>query len=226
MGILTRFTDIISANINALIDKAENPATMVDQYLRKLNSDLTEVKKETASVMAEEKRCRRLMEENEKEVAKYLKLAKDALLAQNENDAEIFLEKKQKLEEVGADSKLLHAVANENAVKMRKMHDKLVNDINMLEQRRNSIKSKVAIAKTTQRVNAYTSSTKMSDSAMSAFNRMEEKANRQLDIANEFASLGTTEDEAQKLETKYMVKDLKVSVSNELAELKLQMGLD
>lgn len=56
MGILTRFKDIMSANINALLDKAEDPEKMIDQCLRNLNSDLGKVKAETATVMAEEQR--------------------------------------------------------------------------------------------------------------------------------------------------------------------------
>ncbi len=46
MGILSRFGDIISSNVNALLDKAEDPAKMVDEYLRKANKDLAEVKTE------------------------------------------------------------------------------------------------------------------------------------------------------------------------------------
>ena len=51
-NILKRFTDIMSANINALLDKAEDPAKMVDQYIRDIESDLGNVKAETAAVMA------------------------------------------------------------------------------------------------------------------------------------------------------------------------------
>ena len=54
MGIISRFKDIMSANINALLDKMEDPEKMVDQYLRNLESDLGKVKQETASVMADE----------------------------------------------------------------------------------------------------------------------------------------------------------------------------
>ena len=36
MGILTRFTDIMKSNINALLDKCEDPAKMIDQTLRDL----------------------------------------------------------------------------------------------------------------------------------------------------------------------------------------------
>ena len=43
-GIITRFKDIMSSNINALLDKAEDPSKMIDQYLRNLESDLGKVK--------------------------------------------------------------------------------------------------------------------------------------------------------------------------------------
>ena len=40
MAILERFTDIIKANINELLDKCEDPAKMIDQYLRNMTEDL------------------------------------------------------------------------------------------------------------------------------------------------------------------------------------------
>ena len=43
-GILSRFKDIMSANINALLYKVEDPMKMIDQYLRNLESDLGKVK--------------------------------------------------------------------------------------------------------------------------------------------------------------------------------------
>lgn len=95
MGILDRFTTIIKANINDLLDKAEDPAKMIDQYLLDMTESLAEVKKETAGVMAEETRTKRLVDENAEEVAKYAELAKTALKSGNEDDARAFLAKKQ-----------------------------------------------------------------------------------------------------------------------------------
>ena len=63
MGILDRFTTIVKSNINALLDQAEDPSKMIDQYLYDMMESLAEVKQETAGVMAEETRTRKKMEE-------------------------------------------------------------------------------------------------------------------------------------------------------------------
>jgi len=226
MGILSRFSDIISANINALLDKAEDPAKMVDQYLRKMTDDLAEVKKETAGVMAEESRTKRLVDENEKEVAKYEDLAKKALLAGNEDDARVFLAKKQELEDLGASLATAYAAAHENAVKMRQLHDKLVKDINTLNSRRQAIKAKVAVAKTQDKINKLGASADKLEGSMGAFQRMEEKADKMLDQANAMAELDSQPvDEAQALEDKYKHADVNASVEDELAAMKKKLGL-
>ena len=70
MGILTRFKDIMASNINALLDKCEDPEKMIDQYMRNLESDLGKVKAETASVMAEETRAKRELDECTEQINK------------------------------------------------------------------------------------------------------------------------------------------------------------
>ena len=97
MGILKRFGDIMSANINALLDKAEDPEKMIDQYLRDLNSDLGKVKAETAAIMADEQRAKRELDECTAEVNKMQAYAEKALIAGNEEDARTFLTKKTEL---------------------------------------------------------------------------------------------------------------------------------
>src|SRR5690625_2084265 len=99
MSILSRFQDIISSNINAIFDRMEDPEKMIDQYLRNMLNDLAEVKKNTASVMAEESRAKRLVDDNEAEVNKYHEFAKKAISAGNDDDARVFLNKKQELED-------------------------------------------------------------------------------------------------------------------------------
>ena len=74
-GILSRFKTIMEANINALLDKAEDPVKMADQLARDLEKDLGEVRAETVSVMAEEKRAKRAYDEGVAEVEKLQRYA-------------------------------------------------------------------------------------------------------------------------------------------------------
>ena len=226
MSILARFTDILQANVNAVLDKMEDPSKMIDQYLRELTDSLAEVKKETAGVMAEEARTKRLVEENRAEVERYAELAKKALQAGNEDDAKVFIAKKQQLESAGAGLAAAYATAHENAVKMRQMHDKLVSDIEALHTRRTAIRAKVAVAKTQDKINKVSSASDKAAGAMSAFDRMEDKADRMLDQANAMAELNAEPtDEAKALEEKYRAAGADASVSDELERMKKELGL-
>jgi len=224
MGILSRFNDIVKANINALLDKAEDPSKMIDQYLLDLTQDLADVRKETAGIMAEEARAKRLADENQAQVDKYDMLARKAVTAGNDGDARVFILKKQELEAAGAGLKTAYAAAHENAVKMRAMHDKLASDIETLKTRRQSIKSKVAVAKTQEKISEISSSSARADGAMEAFERMEEKADNMLDRANAMSELTTSTavEEARKLEEKYAANT--PSVDDELEQIKKELG--
>lgn len=224
MGILDRFSDIIKANVNAVLDKMEDPSKMIDQYLRNMTKDLAEVKRDTASVMAEETRTKRLVEENQAEVAKYTDFAKKAIESGNDDDARVFITKKQGLEDVGSGYMTAYAAAHENAIKMRQMHDKLTEDIESLRARKDMIKAKVSVAKTQQKINTIDSSNKKARGAMGAFDRMEDKANKMFDEANAMADLNMEPiDEAKSLEEKYSSKG-SASVDEELNRLKEELN--
>lgn len=225
MGILDRFSTIVKSNINALLDKAEDPGKMIDQYLLEMTESLADVKKETAGVMAEESRTRAKVEANQAEVDKYAALAKKALQAGNEADAKVFIAKKQQLETSGQGLLEAYEAARENAQKMRQMHDKLVGDIEELERRREAIKAKVAVARTQGKLNEIGAASDKAEDAMSAFQRMEEKADRMLERETAMAELNAApRDEAAALEEKYS-GPAPTAVDDELARLKAELGL-
>lgn len=65
MGIFTRFRDIISANMNAMLDKAEDPEKMIKLMIREMEDTLVEIKASCAGVMAGGKKVRRQLEKVE-----------------------------------------------------------------------------------------------------------------------------------------------------------------
>lgn len=225
MGIISRFKDIMSANINALLDKCEDPEKMIDQYMRNLESDLGKVKAETASVMADEQRAKRELDECTAEINKLQSYAEKAVAAGNDDDARQFLAKKQTLVTKQQAFQQTYTLAADNAAKMRQMHDKLVNDINELNSRRDTIKAKMKVAKAQQTVNKMTSGMGKADNNLSAFDRMEAKADRMLDEANAMAELNTAgvDNSIKDLEDKYKVSA--PAVDDELAAIKAKMGM-
>lgn len=224
MGILNRFKDIMSANINSILDKCENPEKMIDEYMRQVTEQLADVKKETAVVMAEEKRVKREVEENAKQIEKYDQLARKALIAANEEDTKTFLTKKQKYVNNGMDLQKSYDIANANVVKMKDMHDKLTKDVQELEQRRKNVKSKVAVARTQEKLNKVANSMNTTSNAMNAFEKMEAKANNMLDKANSTAELNSnSNEEFESLEDKY--NNPSTVVEEELEKMKKELGL-
>lgn len=225
MGILKRFTDIMSANVNALLDRAEDPSKMIDQYLRDLQSDLGKVKAETAAIMAEETKAKRELDECSAEILEMQKYAEKAILAGNDGDARQFLTKKNALSEKQAALNQAYTLAADNAAKMRQMHDKLCQDISALNAKRDSIKAKIQVAKTQEKVNKITSGLDSAKGRMSDLDRMEAKANQMLDEANAMAELnksdasGSMEDLMQKYDSAPGA-----AVEDELAALKAKLG--
>lgn len=223
-GILSRFKTIMEANINALLDKAEDPVKMADQLARDLEKDLGEVKVETVSVMAEEKRAKRAYDEGVAEVEKLQRYAEKAVLAGNDADAKVFLSEKAAKAANLESLKGAWDLAAANAAKMREMHDKLTEQLKQVEDRKAAIRAKAAMVKSQQKANEIKSD--LGGSSLAAFDALEEKLNRKLDEAEAAAELNTKKDDMADLMAKYddaaTVQDS--GVEDELAALKAKLG--
>ncbi|MCR5273698.1 MAG: PspA/IM30 family protein [Lachnospiraceae bacterium] len=222
MGILNRLDDILKANINALLDKAEDPSKMIDQTLRNLAEDLADVKKETANVMADEKAAKRKLDDCLADIEKATKAAENALKSGQEEDAKKILVKKSQLSQNLAALQERYDLAHENSVKMRNAHDKLVDDIELLKSRQDAIKAKVQTAKAQEHLNKVYSNVDTA-SSMEAFNKWEEKADKMLDAARAGEELNKG-DSTDDLVDKYAA-GATTDVDDELAQMKAKLGL-
>ena len=227
MGIMTRFKDIMAANVNALLDKAEDPEKMIDQYLRNLESDFAKVKAETASIMAEEKSARRKLDECNEEIDKMTEYAKKAVAAGNDNDARRFLEKKSELTQKKEVLARNYELAQSNSEKSTQMHDKLEDDIQAMKSKRDMLKAKVKVAQTQKKINEMGSGIESAGNNAAAFDRMEEKVNRMLDEADAIGELNSSsaEEDLDDLASKYDSTETVSAVDDELAALKAEMGM-
>ena len=99
MGIFTRFRDIISANINAMLDRAEDPHKLIRLMIHEMEDTLVELKAACAGVMAEQAKIRREIEVLEDNCRDWEAKAELAVRKQREDLArEALLEKRRYVE--------------------------------------------------------------------------------------------------------------------------------
>jgi len=103
MGIFTRFHDIISSNLNAMLDKAEDPEKMIRMMIREMEETLVELKANCAATMAECMRIRRERDAAAVAVDKWQQRAELAIARGREDLArEALLEKHREQERADA----------------------------------------------------------------------------------------------------------------------------
>jgi len=114
MGIFSRFNRVLKSNLNSMMDRAEDPAKLIDQTIREMENELKEAKKELVQTLGTAKRLEKKKAELEEEIAKWEDKAVLALEAGGEALAREALKFKQKAQR-DADEAHGRATEAENA---------------------------------------------------------------------------------------------------------------
>jgi phage shock protein A len=129
MGIFTRFRDIISANINAMLDRAEDPEKLIKLMIREMEDTLVELKASCAGVMAESKKVQRRIEAAgarieywEEKAALAVRKGRDDLARQALLEKRKF---KQRHDTLAGETAELEALAAQYHADIRQLEDKL-----------------------------------------------------------------------------------------------------
>ncbi|NMO95913.1 PspA/IM30 family protein [Paenibacillus lemnae] len=174
MSIFKRLRDLTMSNINAMIDKAEDPIKLTDQYIRDMSEDLEDAEKAVAAQIAIEKRFKALFEEQSALVEKRTQQAHMAAQAQNVDLARRALEEKKTAEAKRDEYKISFDQNKAAADNLRSKLDEMRKQLTAMKNKRETLLARYNAAKAQTEINKAMNGFS-SDSASSGLKRMEEK---------------------------------------------------
>ncbi|GAB1256087.1 phage shock protein PspA [Aurantivibrio plasticivorans] len=216
MGIFSRISDIINANINSLLDSAENPEKMIRLVIQEMEETLIEVRTNSAKIIAEKKELLRRNDRLQKQADDWQTKAELALSKDREDLAKAALIEKSTVVD-------LVSVIKEDLDKLDDTLTRLTDEIEQLQQKLNDAKARQKVIAMRTRatesrvgVNRHLNS-KNYDSAMGKMDYFEQKIEK-MESQIEADNLGN-----QGLQGEFEELEKQDKIDKELAELKAKM---
>ena len=218
MGVFSRFSDIINANINAVLEKAEDPEKIIRLMIQEMEDTLVEIRSAAAKCIADRKETGRHIQYLDREKEEWARRAELAIRRDREDLARAALSEKQAIEDKTVS-------LNEELNVLDSQLEKFNSDITQLQ-------SKLTDAKTRQRsivIRHKTATSQLSarqhihsdriDEMLFRFENAERRIDR-VESESDSLSMGRTQSLADQIEG--LEDDDRVEA--ELAELKSKVG--
>lgn len=218
MSIVSRIRDLLSANINSMLENAEDPEKMANEYIRQLEQQLYEAKTNVASAMADATRLNNQQARYDAETESWARKAEAALRANNEELARGALARKVQAAKL-AEQYTQQSDAQDSQV------EQLQNALVQLEARISETRAKreLIIAKknrvATQEAIRRTVSGIGKINALEKLEDLEERVDHDLARSEALDKL-----EQGTLESRFSDLEKDTDVDAELAELKRRLG--
>ena len=135
MGIFTRFRDIVSSNINAMLDRAEDPEKMIKLMIREMEDTLVELKASCAGAMADGKKVKRRLDEANDRAGSWQEKAARAVEKGRDDLARQALQEKRRYRQIAA-------VLDKEMVELQSLIEQYHDDIRQLEDKLKSAREK------------------------------------------------------------------------------------
>jgi phage shock protein A len=224
MGIVSRFISVVRANLNALLNRAEDPTKMLEQTLIDMEAAYRKAKDQVARSVADQKRLEKSLADQNKEVGRWNGRAVQAVEKGDDDLAKEALRRKGEHARIAAqfDHELgAHAVNVDN---LKSGLRDLERKISEIKRKKNLLVSKQKRATAQDQI--YKTIEGIQDAgALDTIQRMEDKIEEMAHLADARMEL-SDEFQGDALEKKFQELGPGEDVETELLELKQQLQLE
>ena len=222
MGIFRRVNDIISANLNDMVDRFEDPEKMLKQAIREMEETIEEATAAAAKAIASEKLLANDLAEHERQAGEWLQRAEQAVKAADDELARQALRRKQEHEKLAQALREQSAAAGETGQTLRRQVEAM--KAKHAEARRKlatlTARSKAAHAR--RQLQTVGTGFKLRTDAFSRFDRMREKVELAEAEADALTELHAGGDEP--VVARFERRDEELSIEAELAAIKQKVA--
>lgn len=177
MGIMKRLRDLTVASVNEVMDSLEDPAVMLNQYMRDLETEIGRVEVSVARQVALEKKFRQQLDEAKATAAKR---DRQVMLALQEGEDELarcaLLDKKHQ-ETRAEEYEQMYNSARDAAQQMREKLSELKDEFYKMRAKKYTLMARAEVARTQKQLNTVITGMGC-ESASRGFARMEDKVMR------------------------------------------------
>ena len=222
MGIFSRMADIINSNINALLDKAEDPQKLIQLIIQEMEDTLVEVRSSSVKVLADRKTAKRQIQQLQKYVEEWDNKARIAVQKGREDLARAALYEKQ------TQTEAIRTIETE-LIALDEHIEQLDKEIEQLQQKLNDARSKQKTL--TMRSKTVESRLKVKqqinrDSITGAFARYEGLERRMDRLEGQIESMDLGQNPGGDLHTQFDAMLNNDKINDELSRLKQELSAD
>ena len=218
MGLFDRVSRVVRSNLNAAVSSAEDPGKILDQAIIDMQEDLMQMRQAVATAIASQKRVQQQCERAQSEANTWQQRAQLALQKGDEELArQALMRKKTQAETATA----LKSQLDQQSTAVEQLKRNLIgleSKISEAKTKKDMLKARASAAKANEQLQS-TVGRMSTNSAMGAFERMEEKV-----LQMEAKSEAAAELAGSSLESQFAALESGGDVDLELAAMKSQLS--